>query len=54
VANIINDTEILHAARTDAFHLVARDHALQLPEHRLLAEHLRTHFREALSLLQVG
>ena len=54
VANIITDASVLQTARADAFALVARDPHLRLPEHRSLADHLRTHFHEELSLLQVG
>jgi ATP-dependent DNA helicase RecG len=54
VANILTDTKILEMARHDAFDLVARDPRLQLPEHRQLADYLRLHFRDALSLMRVG
>ncbi len=54
VADILTDTHLLDIARADAFALVDRDASLRQPEHRLLAEHLRSHFREELSLVQVG
>lgn len=54
VADILTDTRILEAAREDAFRIVKEDPRLQSPEHRVVAEHLRTHFREAMSLVQVG
>jgi ATP-dependent DNA helicase RecG len=54
VADILTDTALLDIARHDAFALVDRDPALHQPEHRPLAEHLRSHFREELSLVQVG
>ncbi len=54
VADILTDTLLLDLARADAFTLVDRDPSLHEPEHRLLAEHLRSHFREELSLIQVG
>ena len=46
--------EPLDVARADAFALVDRDPSLHEPEHRTLAEHLRSHFREELSLVKVG
>ena len=54
VADILTDTSLLHEARSDAFALVDRDPHLALPDHRPLADHLRSHFREELSLLRVG
>ena len=54
VANILTDTRLLEQTREDARALVERDPRLQLPEHRLVADHLRTHFRDALTLMQVG
>ena len=54
VADILTDTVLLDLARADAFALVDRDPSLHDPEHRSLAEHLRSHFREELSLVQVG
>jgi ATP-dependent DNA helicase RecG len=54
VADILTDTALLDLARADAFALVERDPALHEPEHRTLAEHLRSHFREELSLVAVG
>ena len=54
VADIITDGAILEAARRDAFALVENDPGLVRPEHRALAEHLRTHFRDEVSLLRVG
>lgn len=54
VANILTDTRLLEQAREDARALVELDPRLQLPAHRLVADHLRTHFRDALTLMQVG
>ena len=54
VANILTDTQLLDQARADALSLIERDPRLHLPDHRLIADHLRTHFREALTLMQVG
>jgi ATP-dependent DNA helicase RecG len=54
VANIVSDTLILDEARADAFDVVARDPYLKLPENQMLREHLRTYFRDELSLLQTA
>lgn len=54
VANILTDTQLLDQARADARRLIELDPRLQLPDHRLIADHLRTHFRDALTLMQVG
>ncbi|MBM2842058.1 MAG: ATP-dependent helicase RecG, partial [Bacteroidetes bacterium] len=54
VANILTDTQLLDQARSDARSLIERDPRLQLPDHRLIGDHLRTHFRDALTLMQVG
>jgi ATP-dependent DNA helicase RecG len=54
VANILTDTKLLDQARADALALVKRDPRLHLPDHRLIADHLRIHFRDALTLMQVG
>jgi ATP-dependent DNA helicase RecG len=54
VANILTDTHLLDLARADARALIERDPRLQLPDHRLIADHLRTHFSDALTLMQVG
>jgi ATP-dependent DNA helicase RecG len=54
VADILADTALLELARADAFALVERDPSLHQPEHRLLAGHLRSSFRDELSLVQVG
>jgi ATP-dependent DNA helicase RecG len=54
VANILTDTQLLDQARADARALIERDSRLQLPDHRLIADHLRAHFRDALTLMQVS
>jgi ATP-dependent DNA helicase RecG len=54
VANIVSDTTILDEARADAFDVVARDPYLRRPEHQMIANHLRSHFHEALMLLQTA
>jgi ATP-dependent DNA helicase RecG len=54
VADILTDAAILHEAREDAFSIVDVDPHLARPEHRLLAEDIRSHFRDELALLQVG
>ena len=54
VANIISDAHLLEQARADARALIERDPRLELPDHHLIADHLRTHFRDALTLMRVG
>jgi ATP-dependent DNA helicase RecG len=54
IANLLTDTKILDAARTDAFDIVAHDPHLRHPEHQAMARHLGARFREALSLLRAG
>jgi ATP-dependent DNA helicase RecG len=54
IADILADSALLDAARADAFALVERDPHLKDPEHRVLAEYLRTRFRDQLEMLQVG
>ena len=54
IANILTDTQLLDQARSDARSLIERDPRLLLPDHRLIGDHLRTHFRDALMLMQVG
>jgi ATP-dependent DNA helicase RecG len=53
IANIIGDAKILDVARAEAFALVERDPELDLPEHRRLREHLRSHYQSIL-LATVG
>lgn len=54
VADILTDTQLLEEARQDAFEMVERDPHLQLPEHRVVVEHLRALYRDALALGKVG
>jgi ATP-dependent DNA helicase RecG len=54
VADILQDTELLDVARTDAFSIIARDPLLTEKEHAVLANHLRRQFRDSLSLLDAG
>ncbi len=54
VADILTDTTLLENARQDAFEIVERDSRLQLPEHRVVLEHLRALYRDALALAKVG
>jgi len=51
VANLITDGRILDEARRDAFAIVERDPALELPEHRLLATHIERYFHRASALI---
>ncbi len=54
VADILTDTKLLDEARRDAFALVERDPRFQLPEHHVVAEHLRAIHREAFALMRVA
>jgi ATP-dependent DNA helicase RecG len=54
VADILTDTVLLDSARRDAFDIVVSDPHLTDPDHLILAEHLRTRFREDLAILKVG
>ena len=54
VANILTDGAILTDARSDAFAIVEADPHLSRPEHRLLADELRSRFLDELALLRAG
>ncbi len=54
VADILTDSRILDAARTDAFNIVERDPALVHPDHHALREHLRGSPPDSMTLLHVG
>jgi ATP-dependent DNA helicase RecG len=54
VADLIRDGQILQEARADAFALIEEDPRLSDPSHRLLADDLRSEFRDELPLLQTG
>jgi ATP-dependent DNA helicase RecG len=54
VANVLTDADILEAARADAFALVETDPELSHPDHRLIAQQLRTRFREDFELLRTA
>ncbi len=54
VADILTDTKILDEARRDAFELIERDPHLKLPEHQVVAEHLRSLHRDAFALMRVA
>lgn len=54
VADIIEDARLLDEARSDAFAIVAVDSRLRQPVHKMIADHLRAHHRDATSLLRVG
>jgi ATP-dependent DNA helicase RecG len=54
VANILTDAPLLDVARQDAFDIVLKDPGLASPEHRALADTLRTRFRKDLEMVQVG
>jgi ATP-dependent DNA helicase RecG len=54
VADLLRDGDLLRRARDDAFEIVARDPHLRLAEHRPLLEHLRTHLRDTMRLMEIG
>jgi ATP-dependent DNA helicase RecG len=54
VADVIADGAVLQEARDDAFALVELDPHLRLPEHRALADDVRSRFRDAVDLLAAG
>ncbi len=54
VANILTDTRILDAARSDAFNIVAADPELSHPDHLALRDHLRRSLPDSITLLHVG
>jgi ATP-dependent DNA helicase RecG len=53
-ADLLTDTAILHDARADAVALVDADPFLRGAGHRRLADHLRSSFAEAMTLLKTG
>ena len=54
VADVITDGAVLQEARDDAFALVESDPHLRSPEHRSLADDVRSRFRDAIDLLAAG
>jgi ATP-dependent DNA helicase RecG len=54
MANILTDTKLLVMAREEAFRVIEKDPAVQLPEHRLIREHLRNKYKDKMDLLQIG
>ncbi|MBI5474360.1 MAG: ATP-dependent DNA helicase RecG [Ignavibacteriae bacterium] len=54
VADILTDTVLLDEARRDAFELVEKDPHLKLPEHHVVAEHLRSLHRDAFALMKIA
>ena len=54
IANLIQDASLLEAAKTEASQLAQADPNLQQPEHQLLKQVLRTHWKENLELATVG
>lgn len=53
-ADLARDARLLEQARSDAFHLVARDPDLAAPEHRRLEAEVMERFAERMSLARVG
>lgn len=54
VADILSDITLLDEARRDAFALIEHDPQLKLPEHHVIAEHLRAIHRDAFALMKVA
>ena len=54
VADLLTDSALLHEARADALALVESDPHLTQPDHRPLADDLRSRFHDELAILQVG
>jgi ATP-dependent DNA helicase RecG len=54
VADILADAKLLDDARDDAVALIERDPRLALEEHRALASHLRSRYRDEMMLMDVG
>ncbi len=54
VADVLNDTELLQAARKEAFNLVAGDGRLSQPEHDALRHAVRQRFKGGLEMILVG
>src|SRR5690606_28591405 len=52
-ADLARDARLLEQARSDAFHLVARDPDLAVPEHRRLEAEVMERFAERMSLARV-
>jgi ATP-dependent DNA helicase RecG len=54
VADLLTDTQLLDAARRDAFAIIEHDPTLTLPDHRVLARHLEFLQKDALALMKVA
>lgn len=54
VANVLTDTDILQAARREAFNLVAGDGRLSQPEHEAVRRAVRQRFKGGLEMILVG
>ena len=54
IANIISDVSLLEAAKKEAGQLVKADPKLNAPEHQLLKQMLRTHWKGHLEIASVG
>jgi ATP-dependent DNA helicase RecG len=54
VADIIADAKLLDDARDDAVALIEGDPRLVREEHRALASHLRSRYRDEMMLMDVG
>ena len=54
IANLIQDSPLLEAAKAEASRLAQADPSLQQPEHQLLKRMLITHWKENLELATIG
>ena len=54
VANLVRDVKLLEQAREEAFALIQRDPALELPQHRRLKHALEQRWKKSLDLISVG
>ncbi|MBI5865737.1 MAG: ATP-dependent DNA helicase RecG [Planctomycetes bacterium] len=54
IGRLVEDFDLLEAARRDAFELVAADPALRKPEHAVLIPHLKRMFGDKLALIDAG
>lgn len=54
IADLMTDGEIMRSARAAAFELVKRDETLSHPDHAMIRDYYRNHFRKRISLAEVG
>ena len=54
IADVIRDAALLWTARKAAFHVVARDHHLRQPEHRMIRDMLARQYADVATFIEVG